>query len=190
MNKKIKEVMNIEEEFFDLDKENKVALMKLEFDSPDEIFDRNSITKTPIFNDEFTEWLQSCFDYTPKGYQIDLDISFADMGKFKEEELQDIFNKNMVLEFKKSERQFLYKSKIAIGLFMTGLAFLVAMILVTTLWQEDRALKDIIIAIIEIASWVTIWEALDIFIIEHSERRKYMKRLKKKFKDIKFNKKK
>ena len=190
MKEKIKELVNLEEDFFDLDKENKIVSMKLEFDTPEEIFDKNSITKTPIFNDDFTEWLQSCFEYAPNGYKIDLDITFIDMGKYSEEELHDIFSKNTILEFKKSQRQFKYKSKIALGLFSTGIAFLIAMILIVALWNEERLLKEILTAVIEIASWVTIWEALDIFIIEHSERRKYMKSLKKRFNSIRFHKKK
>ena len=40
MNKKINNFINLEGEFFDLDKDNKVANMKLEFNSPNEVFDR------------------------------------------------------------------------------------------------------------------------------------------------------
>ncbi len=189
MNEKIKELANIEEEFFQLDKENKIAFMKLEFANTDEVFDKNSITKIPIFNDEFSEWLKSAFAYAPKGYKIDLDITFDDLGEYSEEQLKEIFIKNAALELKVSQRNQKYKSKIALSLFATGIIFLVAMILVAALWQEERALKEIIVAIIEIASWVTIWEALDIFIVEHSERRNYMKSLAKRFKSINFHKK-
>ena len=189
MKEKIKELINLEEEFFDLDKENKIAIMKLEFAAPEEIFDKNSITKIPVFNDDFIEWLQSAFDYAPKGYKIDLEIAFDDLGEYTQEQLKEIFIKNTGLEFKKSQRQHEYKSKIALGLFAAGILFLIAMILLTALWQEERVLKEIIIAVIEIASWVTIWEALDIFIVENSERRNYMMSLKKRFKNINFLKK-
>ena len=77
MNQKIKEYINIEEDFFNLDKENRLAHMKLEFVTPRDLFDTNSITKTPVFNDEFTEWLKASFEYAPKKYKIDLDIALT-----------------------------------------------------------------------------------------------------------------
>ena len=43
MKKQFKEFLDIEKEFYELDKENKIAYMKLEFDKPSDIFDQNTI---------------------------------------------------------------------------------------------------------------------------------------------------
>ena len=47
------EFKTIEEEFFDLDKQNKKAKMKLEFARPSDLFDNIAITKIPVLTDEF-----------------------------------------------------------------------------------------------------------------------------------------
>lgn len=189
MNKKINDFINLEEEFFDLDKENKVANMKLEFNSPDEIFDKNSITKTPVFNDEFTEWMQAAFEYTPKGYKIALDVAFNDMGKYTSEDLKDFFLKNTALEFKRSQRKMSLKNKIAFILIGLGLILLVSLLLVTALWKDGGTPKEIFTYVFDIATTVTFWEALTILVVENTERRNYMKSLLKKFKSINFHKK-
>lgn len=71
MKEVLKRIKDNEENFFDLDKENKIALMKLEFDNPNDIFDLNSITKTPLLNDDFIDWLKCSFEYAPDKYKID-----------------------------------------------------------------------------------------------------------------------
>ena len=182
-----KKLMGVEEEFFDLDKENLIAHMKLSFASPDEIFDKNALTKIPVFNDDFSEWLPASFEYIPNKYKLDLDIVFDDLGAYTEEELKEIFAKNMALEFKKSEREKNNKSKIAVGLLITGILFLIAMLLFSTLLKEG-VWKEIVVAITEIASWVTIWEALAVFIVENSERRKYLRSISRRFGNIEFHK--
>lgn len=189
MNKKINDFINLEGEFFDLDKDNKVANMKLEFNSPNEVFDKNSITKTPVFNDDFTEWMQAAFEYTPRGYKIDLDVAFNDMGGYTSEDLKDFFLKNTALEFKRSQRKINLKNKIAFGLIGLGLILLVSLLLVTALWKDGGTPKEIFTYVFDIATTVTFWEALNILVVENTERRNYRRSLLKKFKSIEFHKK-
>lgn len=189
MNKKVKDFINLEEEFFELDKESKMANMKLEFESPIEIFDKNSITKTPVFNDEFTEWMQAAFEYAPRGYKINLDVAFNDMGEYTSEDLKSFFLKNTALEFKRSQRKMNLKNKIAFVLIGLGLVLLIALLLVTALWKDGGTAKEIFTYVFDIATTVTFWEALTILVVENTERRNYMGSLLKKFKNIEFHKK-
>jgi len=189
MIKKVKELLNIEEDFFDLDKENKIAHMKLEFDNPDSIFDKNSLTKIPIFTDDFIERIQAAFEYTPRGYKIDLDIAFADMDTYSEEDLKNYFTKNTLLEMQRSQRKMNTKKIIAWALVIMGVISLIFLLLFTTLWSNEGAVKDVFIYIFDIATTVTFWEALTILVVENTERNAYLKSLKKKFHSIKFHKK-
>ena len=97
----LRRYQNIESEFFELDQENKKALMKLEFDKPSSIFDKNAVTKIPVLSDEFLSWIIASFEYAPKNYKIDLDIAFEDMENYNGEELKEIFFKNLILEAKR-----------------------------------------------------------------------------------------
>jgi len=179
---------DIENEFFELDHEKKIALMKLHFSKVSDIFDTNSLTKQPIMSDDFLDWIKSAFDYAPKKYKIDIDISFDDLEDYSEEELEKLFLKNVFLEAKKSGRDMIAKNKIALNLIILGLIFLVTMILITSLWKDGGVIKEIISYIMDIACTVTIWEALTILIIDNKEKREYSKNLMKKFDKIIFHK--
>lgn len=189
MIKLAREFNNIENNFFELDHENKIAHMKLEFSKPSEIFDTNSITKTPVLSDDFNEWIKAAFEYAPRKYKICLDISFDDMENYSEEYLRDIFYKNMMLEGKKVFNKVGIKNKIAIGLLITGFILLVSMILSLSLWKDGGIAKEIISYIFDIATTVTFWEALTILIVENKEKRDLTKNYIKKFESIVFHKK-
>lgn len=180
---------NIENEFFELDHENKKAHMKLEFSKPSDIFDANSITKIPVLSDDFNDWIKASFEYAPRKYKIDLDIGFDDLEGYKEEEIQDIFQKNMMLEGKKSLKQTALKNKIAIGLVITGLISLISMILLLGLWKDGGVVKEIVSYIFDIATTVTFWEAMTILIVENKEKRNLAKNFIRKYDSIKFHKK-
>ncbi len=187
---KIKEKFeNIENEFFELDHENKKALMKLEFEKPSDIFDKNAITKMPVLSDDFFEWFKSAFGYAPKRYKIDLVITFDNLENYSEEELKNIFFKNLILEGKKALEDNGSKNKIALSLIGIGILFLVGMILLKGLWTDGGIFGEIVSYIFDIATTVTIWEALTILIVENKEKRDLAKNFIKKFDSISFVKK-
>ena len=55
----------IEREFFEIDKEARQVLLHLHFESPKEIFDAGCRSQTPIFNDDFAEWVYAPFNMIP-----------------------------------------------------------------------------------------------------------------------------
>jgi len=187
---KFKALKNLENEFFELDHINKIAYMKLEFNKPSDIFDVSSITKTPIFSDDFVEWIYSAFEYTPNKYKLNLDVSFNEMENYTSEQLKNIFDKNIALEFKKHERKAFSKNKIAYSLIGLGVLSLLAMLLITYLWIGENVLKSIFTYVFDIATTVTIWEAMTILIVENKERRSQIVSLVKGVDAIKFEKKK
>lgn len=183
----LKELLNVENEFFDLDYNKRIAYMHLEFDKPSDIFDLNSKTKLPVLSDDFMEWIASAFDYAPKKYKIDLDVSFTDMEGFDNDALQAIFKKNMMLEFKENEGKARTKNNIAFSLIGIGVIFFITMLLINNLWINGGLIKDIFKYVADIATTVTFWEAMTILVVENKERRSYMKNLIGRFSSIRFS---
>ncbi len=178
--------LTIDEDFFDIDKENNVAKITLSFETPKDIFDTNYMTKTPILNDEFFSWMQSAFSLVSSKYKIDLTIIFDDMGKYSEEDLKDIFLKNMRLEFKSHFGTKRKKNKVAFFLIGIGVVFFSAMLLLSNLWESESIWKQIFVYISDIATTVTFWEAMTILIVDSAERSSYMKNLATRFSGIHF----
>lgn len=189
MGRFIYQYRNIEDEFFDLDHANKKALMKLEFNRPSDIFDKNAVTKLPVLSDDFLDWVRASFEYAPRNYKIDLDIAFTEMEGYSEEQLRDIFFKNMLLEGKKSLQTTHVKNVIALGLAITGLVLLVSMILLMSLWKDGGIAKEIVSYIFDIATTVTFWEAMTIWIVENKEKRELTGNLIRKYDSITFREK-
>ena len=190
MNKdRIKEMLMVEEDFFELDKEKKIAKMKLHFPKPSSIFDENSLTKTPMLSDDFFDWVKLAIQYPPRNYKLDLDISFDDMEGYTSEALQDIFEKNVALEFKRLNRETNSKNLLAMGLILIGVLFFVLTMIMNRLWTGENLAKEIISYVADIATTVTFWEALTILVVENKEKRDSAVSLAKRFGDINFHKK-
>ena len=188
MKKLAEEYKIVGNEFFDCDDANKIALMKLHFQKPTEIFDNNAVTKLPILSDDFFEWVISSFRYAPKHYKISLDISFDDMEGYTEEDLKTIFYKNILLDTKKEFKKRSNKARIAFILLLVGISFLVAMLLMTALWKNAGIEKDVVSYVFDIATTVTIWQAMTILIVDNTEETQRARQFAKCFESISFHK--
>lgn len=182
-------IKDIEKEFFECDDEKKIITMKLHFDSPKSIISENALTKIPMLTDDFIDWIKSSLEYAPKKYKIDLDVTFDEMDGYNEEQLKEIFLKNIILEGKKKVRNISVKNKIALGLLVSGLALLVIMILINTFWNTESVGKQICSYIFDILTTVLLWEALAIFIVENIEDVDTYKNLIMKYASISFKQK-
>ena len=183
---KRKEITNAEKPFFDMDEEQKTARIVLEFERPEDIFDANYITKTPVLSDEFSDWIGSAFDLVSPKYKIDLTIRFNDMSGFTGDQLSEIFKKNIDLEFKSKLSDNRKKNRVAFSLIGIGIVFFLTIMLITSLWKTDSIWKEIFLYISDIAATVTFWEAMTILVVEQKEKRTYLKNLKSRFSAIRF----
>lgn len=186
-NKILKEYEKIEEEFFDIDENQKKATINLRFNAPSDIFDINYISKKPVLSDDFLDWIKSAFDIIPAKYKINLDVSFSDMQGYSAEELNDIFKKNMMLEYKTSRSKRKSRNNIAFTLMGIGVLFFIGMILISNLWVSDSILQKIFTYVSDICTTVTFWEALTILVVENHENRVYSLNLLERFSSIKFH---
>lgn len=187
-NEFVEKYNHIEEEFFTLDKENNISNISLEFNNPSEIFDLNYVTKTPILNDELTEWIYSIFELVPNRYKINLNICFDSLEGYKEEELLDIFEKNILLEYKKLINSQHRQRRIALSFLGSGILVLIITLLLTFLWEDGGVLKEVIAYILDVIVYVVMWEAVTILVVDSRERNFKIKNAIKRFNKITFSK--
>ena len=179
---------NIEEEFFEIDKEKKLAKISLSFDRVSEIFDLNYISKMPVLSDDFMEWITSAFSIIPSRYKIQVSISFGDYEGYSEQQLNDIFWKNIVLSAKSKRDSQRKRNSIAYGLIAAGIVFFAGMILTEINWDTESVMKPIISYVSDIATTVSFWEAMTILIVERKEQRSYLISVEKRFAGVSFEK--
>lgn len=187
--KKIIKKFEVEREFFDIDDENKRTNFNLEFSSLEDIFDPNLKSGVPALSDDFVEWLKEALEYSPKKYKIDLNVTFDDLGEYTEEELKIIFQKNMMLEYKKMKRNEFSKNRLAYSLIGVGIVLLISTFTILSMWKNIGLIYEIFSYILDIATTVVFWEALTILLVEGRERKFYLKQIITRFDKVVFKKK-
>ena len=80
-----KQYLNIEDEFFELDHEQKTAIIRMEYEKPSDIIESSTVTKTPRLSGDFVESLIGIFDYLPLKYKLHIQVAFDDMEEYSEE---------------------------------------------------------------------------------------------------------
>ena len=184
----LKSYENIEKEFFDIDEENRLAKICLCFDRVSDVFDVNYIVKKPVLSDDFMDWIASTFTLIPSRYRIGLSVSFNDYEGYTEEQLNDIFWKNIVLDAKCKLGHLRKRKSIAYGLIAAGILFFIGMILTETLWETESVMKTIFSYVSDIATTVAFWEAMTILIVERKESRSHLMTVEKRFSGVSFKK--
>lgn len=189
MNKYAEKYLNIEDEFFKLDHESKIAHVELNYDKPSALFDKDVITKIPMMSDDFFSSLIWAFDYLPENYKLDITISFNDLDGYSDEQLLELFEKNLAMEIKSRTRVGRRNEMSAFILCLVGIAFILISVLVERNWNSEGIGKLIVTYILDIVATVPFWGAMDIYIIEKSERRKKQAEIIRRFRNIEFIKK-
>ena len=182
-------IKGIESVFFELDIENKIAHIRLDFDKPSEIFDRNAVTKIPLMGEDFLSWIIRSFDSVPNDYKLDIRVFFNDLEEYREDELAEICKKNILLETVIYRRKAGRLNRLALSLCALGLVFVLASIGVNVWWDSDSIAKQIIAFIMEIAATVPFWSAVDIYFVKNGEKRRNAANFVRRFHNIAFYKK-
>lgn len=182
----IKEIANIDESFFDIDKANKTAGIELRYSKTSDIFDNSCMSKMPVLNDDFMDSLIKAFRRISSRYKIDLKVRFDDMDGYSQTQLADIFKKNIELELRSRLAEKRKRKSVAIGLIITGVLFFITMMLIQRLWNSSSVWKDIFVYAGDIATTITFWEALIILVVEQKKSRAYLNDLRSRFSSISF----
>jgi hypothetical protein len=182
-------IKDIEEQFFDLDHENRIAHIPLEYEKPGDMFDGTIMSKVPKMSEDFIDCvIQSC-ELVPKKYKLNVDVVFDDLDGYTEEELSDICIKNILLEIKIRKRRTDRENRLALGLCVIGLLFILASILIGNVWTDGGTAQEVVMFILDIFATVPFWGAVEIYVIDSSEKRKIIEDLLRRFHAITFRKK-
>ena len=184
-----KEYEAIEEAFFEMDPERKTALISLAYESPADIFDESAATKTPLLSADFIETLIGAFDRVPDQYQLDLQITFGDLDGYTEEELAEIYKKNILQEIKTRARVTRRENGLALALCGVGVIFILLSILIGNVWESESIAKEIVVYVLDIVATVPFWGAMEICIIDNREKRRKITNITRRFHTIEFRQK-
>ena len=170
----MKQKTSIENEFLDLDQKNKIAFIRMMYEKPSDIFSENTMTKIPIIDESFFGEIFHSFDLAPKHYKVDLEILFSDLEEYDEQELGEIFRKNVLMETAMKKRQKKDQNGLALLLCGIGLVFILISIGLEYVPFANETLKSIIAYILDIMATVPFWGAMEIYLISNNEERKYL----------------
>ena len=184
-----KALMSIHDDFFRLDKEKKLARIDLDFHAPSEIFSSTVQAGTPMMSEEFLTWLFNTFDFIPDRYKLDISVYFSDLEGYSEERLEEIFRKNILLSLRILGQKARRRNRLVLILCMTGLVFILLTAWLNRLWTNEGTVKDIAFFILDIVATVPFWGAMDIYLVEGSERRRTVANIRKRFNSISFHRK-
>ena len=179
--------LNIEDDFFELDHEQKTAIIRMEYERPGDIIEPSAATKTPRLTSDFIESVIGIFDYLPLKYKLQIQVAFDDMEGYNEEQMEDICQKNLVLETKTRYRDARSHNRLALYLCLTGVVCILLSIWVNNIWKDESTLRDIVVYVLDIAATVPFWAAMEIYFIDNKERRRRLLDLKKRFAGIEFH---
>lgn len=181
-----KNYLSIEKEFFEMDEENKTALIRMEFQSPDEIIKSGTISKTPMMTDEFLDDVVGMFDLVPDNYHLALRLVFDEMGGYTKEQMTEILKKNIMLVIKSRNRIAHRHNMLALTMVGIGILLILLFVWISKIWTEESEARSIAEFILEIVATVPFWAAMEIYIIDNSERRRTLMNLRRRFRRIEF----
>lgn len=165
----IGECAGAEECFFDIDKETNTARVTLQYERPDNVFDQRYETKTPLMSMEFVDRLRDTLAMIPTRYKVDFTVRFSDPDGYSEQTLADIFRENLRLQVCKSSKEIHRKNLIATALIVAGAVFFAVMMLFHSVWGRETFLNDLLYYLADLATTVTMYEALSILLLQQGE---------------------
>lgn len=185
--------LNLIKEYFDVDEENKIINLNINVDKISEILDF-SYGKKPSINSDFFEKILSLITCFPKKYKIIIMVAANNLEGYNENILKDILIGSIKFNFIKSNLSVKRKNVISIIFLLIGIILMLLNIIllkgnIFTITSNNQVWVDILSEVLDISSWVFVWEAVTIYFLEKIENRGKILLLKNKILDIKFIKK-
>ena len=155
---KLKKEIKIKKDFGDIETINVKA------ESPKEIFSDYNYETNEILNEELESFIVKKAENIPLRSKLRIKIFVNEKDKIDEKEVNDAIKLRFRREFEDYERKLKRNAQLSFILLLIGILFLGFLVLETALLDNY-----IISIILEIASWVFIWEAVDKFFFERTE---------------------
>ena len=166
MKKEIFREMDVINKYYDVDKENKIVTIPLHYDKASDLVDHTVRTKGEYFIDpEEIAKIGDKVRSIPLIYKTKISLQIDDYEGYSPTKLLANINDCLELSHYQQDREIRLNRVIAIFLLVVGISIIV---LNVTL-KELGFYKDVAYEILDIVSWVFIWEATTVAFLRPSE---------------------
>ena len=172
---------SIEEDFYEIDREGKTAVFRMEYERVSDIIDPNIRTAIPTVTDDFSDAFLGAFAMIPDQYGVRYDIAFGDMEGWTGEALSEVCLKNILLRTKAFHQNTKEHNRLACGMCVTGIAFIILLIMIGRIWSGEGFLREFVLFALDIVATVPFWCAMEICFIDNKENRKRILNMTKRF---------
>lgn len=168
--------IEILKELYEFNEEDKSFIFNLQYESVYDILDKDiSTCEKPRFSNAFLNRISELIDDLPKEFKADIKLNIKDYEGYDPNVLALFFDKAIELNRYESKIESKKKSILSIGLIIIGI-LLITFLLVGEnqgiFGSESNIEYGIITTILDIASWVFIWEAVALLFLEVGEKKK------------------
>ena len=184
-----KTLMSIHNDFFQLDRQEKLARINLEYQSPSAIFSPAVQSGIPMMSEDFLTQLYNAFDYVPDRYKLDISVFFRDLEGYSEERLEEICRKNMILTLQITGRKARRRNRLVLLLCAIGVVFALLTTWLNQAWTDEGTVKSVVLFLMNIIATVPFWGAMDIYLVKSGEKRRNAANIRKRFNSISFHRK-
>ena len=179
---------NVEKYFFEQEENGKVSKIVLQYEKPEDIFDKTCVSAIPLLSVEALAYIGNAFGLVPRNHKIDLTLRFSDMSGYTEEELMDILEKNFMLEIEGKVSASKRRNHLAYTFIGAGVLCFFAMSMMEAFWISESVWKDLFSYLFNIITTVSLYEAVTILSVEREEKMATIINLRKRFSAIHFEK--
>ena len=170
LSKKVQRQLDILSKYYEIDHENKVIKMELQYEKASDLFEMDVVTKgTPKFKTEILARISELLESVPASYHVDFAIKVDDYEGLKVE--------NVVESFKDQLEMFNFQIyKVKSGRLLT--AVILALVSVGILFVRQFLLNQGVIddsilltEMLDISAWVFLWEGVSTLFLRSDEYR-------------------
>lgn len=176
------------DKYYYLDKEKKIIDVDLNYDSTDDILDKEiGNPNNPQFSKNVLETMDSIIENIPTGYKVDINLVLKDYKGYDPKVLMETFNNTLELRRYSSRKKKLNKQVFSGMLIFIGISIMLLMIICRNYIKFGNDIQDEIFnEVLDIAAWVFVWEAVTILFLDDPGKSKLALEIRRKVNKITF----
>ncbi len=167
---KIQRQIEILQKYYDIDLENRIITLELNYDHVSELFEDSLVsTKIPKFNSQILKRVSEIMDSFPLEFDIDLKLKINDYGEYQPEMILNSFKDALEMFHYSMHREKSGRLLTAVILTLVSVAILFfrQFALATSLITEEYLLSEML----DITAWVFLWQAVTVLFLTPNELR-------------------
>ena len=143
----------------------------------DDLFSYYNLNGKNVLDKEFDEFLEEKADSIPIEQELAIHFHIKNADEDKKNEIVKALRDNYIRDIRAINRKLNDAKKFSLTIFGFGLIFFIAMIVLQEYKILPDAIQPYIFSMVEIFTWICVWEAVDSFFLERSDLK--FERLKK-----------